>query len=112
MGPIAWMLFHKIDPEENERRFYYSPRGTYGLEVGSSLVDEHAVLRVWGRIGGQQHSLATPCASAEAAQTLARPRLRGDDARRRLQRGYRVQAQQVDGDEQRISVGSRGEGIV
>jgi hypothetical protein len=45
MGPIAWMLFHKINPEENERRFYY-------LEVGSSLVDEHAVLRVWGRIGG------------------------------------------------------------
>ena len=55
MGPIAWMLFHKIDPEENERRFYY-------LEVGSSLVDKHAVLRVWGRIGGQQRSLATPCA--------------------------------------------------
>jgi predicted DNA-binding WGR domain protein len=80
MGPMAGMLFHKINPEKNERRFYY-------LEVGSSLVDEHAVLRVWGRIGGQQRSLATPCASAEAAQTLAR-RL----VRRRLQRGYRVVA--------------------
>jgi predicted DNA-binding WGR domain protein len=80
MKEIAWILFHRLNPDKNERRFYY-------LEVGSSLVDEHAVLRVWGRIGGQQRSLATPCASAEAAQTLARRLLR-----RRLQRGYRVVA--------------------
>jgi predicted DNA-binding WGR domain protein len=83
MKEIAWILFHRLNPDKNERRFYY-------LEVGSSLVDEHAVLRVWGRIGGQQHSRASPCASAEAAQTLAW-RL----ARRRLQRGYRIVAPQT-----------------
>ena len=72
------VLLHRVDPVLNEARFYW-------LQVGPSLLDDHAVLRIWGRIGGAQRSLVTPCPSAEAAQKLARRLLR-----RRLRRGYQI----------------------
>jgi predicted DNA-binding WGR domain protein len=77
-GLISWALFHRVNLEKNEQRYYY-------LEVGPSLLDEHAVLRVWGRIGGHQRGMVTPCASDEEAQTLAWRLVRV-----RLRHGYRV----------------------
>ena len=70
-------LFHRIDEDKDEALFFL-------VQVGPSLLDEHAVLRVWGEIGGEQHHLVTPCASAEEAQSLARR-----VANQRLRQGYR-----------------------
>jgi len=71
-------LLHRIDPERNEARFYF-------VQAGSSVIDAHAVLRLWGRIGGHQCALATPCASAEEANQLV-DRL----IRLRLRHGYHI----------------------
>lgn len=70
------MLLHRINPEKNEARFYL-------VEAGSSLLDPYVVWRLWGRIGGHQRGMITPCTSAEAAETLAE-RL----VRRKMRRGY------------------------
>jgi predicted DNA-binding WGR domain protein len=70
------VLLHRVDPQENVSRFYL-------VTVGPSLLDAYAVLRVWGRIGGYERSMVSPCASAEEAQALA-DRL----VRRRIRRGY------------------------
>jgi predicted DNA-binding WGR domain protein len=75
---VSSVLLHRVNLEKNEARFYL-------LIVGSSLLDPHAVLRTWGRLGGHQRSMVSPCASAEEAQILAE-RL----VRRRLRRGYCV----------------------
>ncbi len=72
------VLLHRVNPERNESRFYL-------VQVGPSLLDRYAVLRIWGRIGGHQHHLVTPCASPEAAAQLA-DRL----VQRRLKRGYQI----------------------
>ncbi len=53
--------------------------------VGPSLFDPHAVVRVWGPIGGHQRAMITPCQSAAEAHTLA-TRLH----RRRLKHGYQL----------------------
>lgn len=71
------MLLHRINPERNEARFYL-------VEVGPSLFDPYAVLRVWGRIGGAQQSKVTPCMSAAEAQKMA-----GQLIRRKLNRDYK-----------------------
>jgi predicted DNA-binding WGR domain protein len=81
------MLLHRINPQQNEFRFYL-------LIVGPSLLDPYAVLRLWGRLGGHQRGMVTPCASSEEAQKLAR-RL----ARRRLRRGYTVVCGEIPGEE-------------
>ena len=72
------VLLHRINVQKNEARFYL-------VSVGPSLLDAYAVMRVWGRIGGHQRSMVSPCASMEEAQTLA-DRL----VRRRIKRGYWV----------------------
>lgn len=72
------MLLHRINPEKNEARFYL-------VEVGPSLLDPWAVIRLWGRIGGQQKGLVTPCQSATEAEALA-----GRLVRRKLKRGYTI----------------------
>ena len=72
------VLLHRINPENNERRFYY-------LAGGPSLLDEYAVSRLWGRIGGWQRGMVTRCASAEEADRLIARLLR-----RRLRRGYKI----------------------
>ena len=69
---------HRINQEKNASRFYL-------VEVGPSLLDPYNVMRVWGRIGGHQRSMVSPCASAEEAQALA-DRL----VRSRVKRGYWV----------------------
>ncbi len=76
MSENSLTLLHRINEEKDEARFYL-------VQVGPSLLDEHAVLRVWGEIGGDQHHLVTPCATAEEARSLARRM-----ARRRLRQGY------------------------
>ncbi len=58
------ILLHRINPEKNEARFYL-------VEVGPSMLDLYAVIRLWGRIGGPQRLLITPCRSAEEAEALA-----------------------------------------
>ncbi len=70
------VLLHRLNPDKNASRFYL-------VEVGPSLLDPYSVMRVWGRIGGHQRSMVSPCASMEEAQTLA-DRL----VRRRIKRGY------------------------
>ena len=70
------VLLHRINVQKNEARFYL-------VSVGPSLLDAYAVMRTWGRIGGHQRSMVSPCASAEEAETLA-DRL----VRRRIKRGY------------------------
>ncbi len=72
------VLLHRVNREKNEWRFYL-------VGVGPSLLDAYSVLRIWGRIGGHQRSMVSPCASMEEAQTLA-DRL----VRRRVRRGYWV----------------------
>lgn len=72
------VLLHRIRPEQNERRFYF-------IAIGPALFDPLAVVRIWGRIGGHQRALVTPCASTADAQTLA-ARL----VRRRLRHGYHL----------------------
>ncbi|MEW5956389.1 MAG: WGR domain-containing protein [Chloroflexota bacterium] len=77
--PIGWdraTLLHRINPLCNEARFYY-------ILVGPALLDRHAVVRVWGRIGGQQQGIVTPCQTGDEARTLAEKLVR-----RRLKRGY------------------------
>jgi predicted DNA-binding WGR domain protein len=72
------VLLHRIRPERDEKRFYF-------IAIGPALFDPLAVIRVWGRIGGHQRALLTPCASTADAQTLA-VRL----VRRRLRHGYHL----------------------
>jgi hypothetical protein len=56
-------LLRRINLVKNESRFYM-------VLVGPSLLDEYAILRVWGRIGGQQRSMITPCTSDTEAHAL------------------------------------------
>ena len=52
------------NPARNEARYYY-------VLVGPALLDRHAVIRVWGRIGDQQRVMVTPCQTDEQARNLA-----------------------------------------
>jgi predicted DNA-binding WGR domain protein len=79
------MLLHRINSEKNEARFYL-------VETGSSLVDPYAVIRLWGRIGGHQRGMVTPCRSAIEAEALATKLVR-----RKLKRGYKLVAERNNG---------------
>lgn len=72
------ILLHRINPARNEYRFYL-------LSAGPSLLDECAVTRMWGRIGGRQRGMVTPCNSAETADKLFNRLLK-----LRLRRGYQI----------------------
>ena len=71
-------LLYRINPEQNERRYYL-------VFTGPALLEPHAVTRFWGRIGGQQRGMVTPCQSDEEAEQLAR-QLVG----KRVKRGYKL----------------------
>jgi predicted DNA-binding WGR domain protein len=71
-------LLHRINWEKNEARYYL-------VMTGPSLFHEIAVIRFWGRIGGFQRHLITPCGSVEDAQNLA-DRL----VAKKLKRGYLI----------------------
>ena len=77
----CWLL-HRVNPERNEKRYYY-------LSWGSSLLYPCAITRHWGRIGGSQQQLLTPCNSAGEAEKLAAKLLK-----LRYRRGYTL----VEGD--------------
>ncbi len=73
------MLFDLTDPTENVYRFYY-------LAWQPTLFDRGAVVRIYGRKGGQQRALSpVPFESLEEAW----PMIRGI-VRKRLRHGYRV----------------------
>ena len=79
--PTDWneaALLHRVNPEKNEARFYF-------VSIGPALFDPHAVIRIWGRIGGYQRILVTPCQTSTEARKLAK-RL----VQRRLKRGYKL----------------------
>ena len=79
--PTDWneaTLLHRVNPEKNEARFYF-------VSFGPALFDPHAVIRVWGRIGGYQRMLITPCQTPMEARKLAMKLVQ-----RRLKRGYRL----------------------
>ncbi|MBE7550094.1 MAG: WGR domain-containing protein [Anaerolineales bacterium] len=50
-------LFHRIDPARNVARFCL-------ITTGPALLDAYAMTRFWGRIGGHQRHLVSPCGSA------------------------------------------------
>jgi predicted DNA-binding WGR domain protein len=79
-------LFHRIDPARNEARSYY-------VLVGPALLDRHAVVRVWGRIGGQQRMMVTPCQTDAKARSLATKLIR-----LRLKRGYTPVWNEISGE--------------
>ncbi len=76
--PPVFCLFHRLDRASNVARFYL-------ITTGPAMFEAYAVTRFWGRLGGQQRSMISPCGSAGEARCLA-SRL----ARRRLKRGYRL----------------------
>ena len=78
MGAIMLTLLHRVNPDKNEYRFYL-------VQVGASTIAPHAVLRLWGRIGGAQRGMVIPCDSPESAQALADKLIR-----LRLRHGYQI----------------------
>jgi predicted DNA-binding WGR domain protein len=76
--PTGRRLVHlqRVNPERNEQRYYI-------VQVGPSLLDDYAVLRVWGRMGGQQRHTVIACQSQAEADRLADSLIR-----RRLRHGY------------------------
>jgi len=90
MNENSITLFHRINEDKDEARFYL-------IQVGPSLLDKHAVLRMWGEIGGIQHHLVTPCTTAAEARTLARR-----VAKQRLRQGYTVVSLESSVQEERV----------
>ncbi|MEM7028002.1 MAG: WGR domain-containing protein [Chloroflexota bacterium] len=78
------VLLHRINPDKNEKRFYW-------IQIGPSLVDDWAVIRIWGRIGQNQTVLVTPCPDEATALKLGQRLLR-----KRLKRSYHIQKGTLD----------------
>jgi predicted DNA-binding WGR domain protein len=72
---MFWLL-HRRNEKANIHRYYL-------IQVGASLFHSWTVTRYWGRIGGKQQGMITPCESYGAAEKFARKLLR-----RKLRRGY------------------------
>ena len=68
----------RIDPVANARRYYR-------IAWEPTLLDDHAVIRSYGRKGAWQRTCITPFPSLEAAWPLIRASLKT-----RLRHGYRV----------------------
>jgi predicted DNA-binding WGR domain protein len=76
---FCFVLFELTNREKNKQRFYY-------LAWGPTLLDARAVVRIWGRIGGQQKHLSPqPFASLEEAWPLLRSIIKA-----RLRHGYAI----------------------
>jgi predicted DNA-binding WGR domain protein len=84
-------LLHRVDGE-TMKRFYL-------VTTGPSLLEPYAVLRFWGRMGGFQREMVTPCASPEESVRLARQLIR-----KRLRRGYRIVGEQISQEEINVTV--------
>ena len=90
MNENSITLFHRINEDKDEARFYL-------VQVGPSLLDEHAVLQVWGEIGGIQHHRVTACATAAEARSLAQR-----VTNQRLRQGYFVVSMESSVHEERV----------
>ena len=78
---FTYLLFERVNPEENEFRFYY-------LAWQPTLFASGSVVRIYGRKGGHQRALVpVPFPSLDDAWPLLRSLIR-----RRLRRGYRLVA--------------------
>jgi predicted DNA-binding WGR domain protein len=82
---FRYALFERVNPEQNESRFYY-------VSWQATLFDEGAVVRLWGRTGEWQREMASPFPTLDEAWPLLRRVMRS-----RLRRGYRVVEAAVDG---------------
>ena len=76
---FTYLLLERVDPEQNENRFYY-------LAWQSSLFDYGTVVRMYGRRDGQRRKLSPiPYPSLVEAWPLIRSIIR-----RRLRHGYQI----------------------
>ncbi|MFQ5856024.1 MAG: WGR domain-containing protein [Anaerolineae bacterium] len=77
---FRFVLFERVEPEDNAHRFYL---------VGwlPTLLEEGAVVRLYGRKGGAQRTLTTPFSSLTEAWPFIRSVIKT-----RLRHGYRVVA--------------------
>lgn len=69
----------KINPQENQRRFYL-------IDVRPTLIGDHCLIRVHGRIGGWSKPLLPIPYPTEAEAIVAADKL----LQKRLRRGYRI----------------------
>lgn len=75
------LSFELVNPARNEGRFYY-------LAWQPTLLDDGAVVRIYGRKGGRRRVMApAPFPSLDEAWPMIRAIIR-----RRLRRGYRIVA--------------------
>ncbi len=77
MEKETFTLLHRINPHQNERRFY-------AVMIGPTLDEPLAVIRFWGRIGGWQRVHIRPFDTPEEAEKFA-----GRLVALRLKRGYK-----------------------
>jgi predicted DNA-binding WGR domain protein len=76
---FTYVIFEAVDREKNKDRFYY-------LGWMPTLLDDRAVVRIWGRKGGHQRHLSPqPFASLEEAWPLMRSIIKA-----RLRHGYKI----------------------
>jgi predicted DNA-binding WGR domain protein len=76
---FRFILFERVRPEQNESRFYY-------LAYLPTLLDDGAVIRLFGRKGSTQRAVTPqPFESLEEAWPLLRQIIRT-----RLNHGYRI----------------------
>jgi predicted DNA-binding WGR domain protein len=72
-------LLHRLNPEKNEARYYR-------VDVGPCVIADHAVHRVWGRIGRRRSGfMINPCTNEAEAQGLA-----GRLVAVKVKRGYTI----------------------
>lgn len=78
---FTFAYFERVDPERNARRYYY-------LAWQESALGEWCVVRIRGRLGGQEQRLPLqPFPDLAAAWPMIRATIR-----RRLRHGYRLLA--------------------
>jgi predicted DNA-binding WGR domain protein len=75
---FRYVLFERVNPEQNEARFYY-------LAWQPTLFNDGAVVRLWGRKNVVQHMKYNPYETLTEAWPLLRRLIR-----LRLQRGYQI----------------------
>lgn len=73
------ITLHRINPERNQHRFYQ-------VKWASTLLDDGAIIRIYGRINGGQRTLSPlPYSSIENAWSMICKQIY-----KRLKRGYQV----------------------
>jgi hypothetical protein len=76
---FTYLLLEQVNPEKNEQRFYY-------LAWQPTLFEHGAILRIYGRKGGQRQIMSPlPYPALAEAWPLIRKIIR-----RRLQHGYHI----------------------